>query len=77
MPQIERKNYDALGPAVGPYSHAVKNGNTLYLSGFTAFGTEAQGKDIYGPALESRKSELDFPIRMQTYIRRQPVVAAP
>lgn len=43
---IERKIYAALPPAVGPYSHAVKNGNTLYLSGFTAFGTEAQGQSL-------------------------------
>ena len=28
------------------YSHAVKNGNTLYLSGFTAFGTQVQGKSL-------------------------------
>ncbi|MEX5591329.1 RidA family protein [Pseudomonas orientalis] len=43
---IERKNYPALPPAVGPYSHSVKNGHTLYLSGFTAFGTEAQGQSL-------------------------------
>lgn len=43
---IERKNYAALSAPVGPYSHAVRNGNTLYLSGFTAFGTEAQGKSM-------------------------------
>lgn len=43
---IERKNYDALPAPVAAYSHAVKNGNTLYLSGFTAFGTEAQGKSL-------------------------------
>lgn len=43
---VERKNYDALPAAVGPYSHAVKSGNTLYLSGFTAFGTAAQGKSM-------------------------------
>lgn len=43
---VERKNYAALPAAVGPYSHAVKNGNTLYLSGFTAFGTSAQGKSM-------------------------------
>lgn len=48
MPQadIERKNYEALPSPVGPYSHAVRNGNTLYLSGFTAFGTKAQGKSM-------------------------------
>ncbi|WP_395606452.1 RidA family protein [Pseudomonas sp. B22129] len=43
---VERKTYAALPPAVGPYSHAVKNGNTLYLSGFTAFGTQAQGQSM-------------------------------
>lgn len=43
---VERKNYDALPTAVGPYSHAVKSSNTLYLSGFTAFGTAAQGKSM-------------------------------
>lgn len=43
---IERKTYATLPAAVGPYSHAVKNGNTLYLSGFTAFGTEAQGQSL-------------------------------
>ena len=43
---IERKNYDALPAPVAAYSHAVKHGNTLYLSGFTAFGTEAQGKSL-------------------------------
>ena len=47
---IERKSYEALAPAVGPYSHAVKNGNTLYLSGYTAFGTDAQGKDMAAQA---------------------------
>lgn len=31
---------------MGPYSHAVKNGNRLYLSGFTAFRTEAQGQSL-------------------------------
>jgi 2-iminobutanoate/2-iminopropanoate deaminase len=45
-PGIVRKTYASLAPAVGPYSHAVKNGNTLYLSGFTAFGTDAQGQSM-------------------------------
>lgn len=42
-PHVDRKNYAALPDAVGPYSHAVKHEQTLYLSGFTAFGTAAQG----------------------------------
>ena len=43
---VERKNYEKLDPPVGPYSHAVKHGKTLYLSGLTAYGTEAQGKSM-------------------------------
>ena len=45
-PDIERKNYDALAAPVAAYSHAVRNANTLYLSGFHAFGTAAQGKSV-------------------------------
>lgn len=43
---IERSNYKALGDPVGPYTHAVKHGNTLYLSGMTAFGTKEAALDI-------------------------------
>ena len=39
---IERVNYKILGYPVGPYSHAVKHNNTLYLSGLTAYGTQEQ-----------------------------------
>jgi len=41
MPLV-RKNVEKLGLPVGPYSHAVVHGNTLYTSGFTAFGTTVQ-----------------------------------
>jgi len=44
--EIERNNYQALGNPVGPYVHAVKHGNTLYLSGLTAFGSRAQKEGI-------------------------------
>lgn len=37
-----RKNIEKLGLPVGPYTHAVVHGDTLYTSGFTAFGTDAQ-----------------------------------
>ncbi len=30
----------------GPYSIAVSHGDTLYLSGLTAYGTPAQGKNV-------------------------------
>ncbi|MEP4770964.1 MAG: RidA family protein [Roseibium sp.] len=39
---LERNNYKNLGLPVGPYTHAVVHGKTLYTSGFTAFGTDAQ-----------------------------------
>lgn len=45
-PTVDRKNYGNLLPPVGPYSHAVKHGSVLYLSGFTAYGTAAQGKSM-------------------------------
>jgi len=38
----ERINYPALGEVKAPYVHAVKQGNTLYISGLTAFGSAAQ-----------------------------------
>ncbi len=38
---LTRQNYEALGLPVGPYTHAVRHANTLYTSGFTAFGTKA------------------------------------
>ena len=42
----ERKNYPQLGQVTAPYVHAVKHGNTLYVSGLTAFGTPAQKSGI-------------------------------
>lgn len=40
--KVKRINYPQLDAPVGPYSHAVKHENTLYTSGFTAYGTNAQ-----------------------------------
>ena len=42
MSATERINYSALGEVKAPYVHAVKQGNTLYISGLTAFGSVAQ-----------------------------------
>ncbi|AWP34887.1 enamine deaminase RidA (plasmid) [Pantoea vagans] len=42
----ERKNYAELGEVKAPYVHAVKHGNTLYVSGLTAAGTPAQQGDM-------------------------------
>lgn len=49
---LQRNNYPALGEPVGPYVHAVRHGNTLYLSGLTAFGTDAQFDTIENQARE-------------------------
>jgi len=37
-----RHNFEELGLPVGPYTHAVSHADTVYTSGFTAFGTKAQ-----------------------------------
>lgn len=39
---IHRQNYEALGSPLGPYVHSVTHQNTLYTSGLTAFGTQAE-----------------------------------
>ena len=46
MSAIERINYPALGEVKAPYVHAVKQGNTLYISGLTAFGSAAQAGSV-------------------------------
>ncbi|QHM70023.1 RidA family protein [Mixta intestinalis] len=48
----ERKNYPQLGEIKGPYVHAVRHGETLYISGLTAFGSEAQKAGIAAQAEE-------------------------
>lgn len=48
----ERKNYPSLGEVKGPYVHAVRHGETLYISGLTAFGSAAQQADIAAQAEE-------------------------
>ena len=43
---LKRNNYASLGMPVGPYVHSVKHGDTLYLSGLTAYGTQGQSKGM-------------------------------
>ena len=52
MTNLVRKNYCALGEVKAPYVHSVKHGNTLYISGLTAFGTAAQHQGICEQAEE-------------------------
>ncbi len=55
-----RREYPDIAPAGPTYARAVRAGNTLYISGCTARGTEAQG----GPAIEQFKATWDRIIRI-------------
>lgn len=76
MSNLVRRNYPALGEVKAPYVHSVKHGNTLYISGLTAFGTAAQHEGIAGQADEIfnqiRKivsvEEIDFSALMKVTI---------
>jgi len=46
MREVIRKTYPRLGEITAPYVHAVKHGETLYVSGLTAFDTPAQHQGI-------------------------------
>lgn len=52
MSNVIRTNYPELGEVKAPYVHSVKHGNTLYISGLTAFGTAAQHQGICDQAEE-------------------------
>ncbi|WP_439146377.1 RidA family protein [Vibrio sp.] len=39
---VERVTYESLPQIAGPYVHATKHNKTLYISGLTAYGTDAQ-----------------------------------
>ena len=45
---LERKQYPDIAPAGPTYSRAVIAGNTMFISGCTARGTDAQGKSMMG-----------------------------
>lgn len=52
MGSVVRKNYSEVGEVKAPYVHSVRHGNTLYISGLTAFGSEAQHAGIAEQAEE-------------------------
>lgn len=52
MSDLVRKNYPEIGEVKAPYVHSVKHGDTLYISGLTAFGTPAQHKGLAEQAEE-------------------------
>ena len=49
---VERINYEGLPQIAGPYVHAAKHNKTLYLSGLTAYGTNAQSSDLIEQSAE-------------------------
>lgn len=49
---IERINYQDLPQAAGPYVHATKHNNTLYISGLTAYETEVQSSSLIAQTTE-------------------------
>ena len=55
-----RLEYPDIAPAGPTYARAVRAGNTLYISGCTARGTDAQGKS----AIEQFKATWDRIIRI-------------
>ncbi|OTA18479.1 hypothetical protein Xvie_00306 [Xenorhabdus vietnamensis] len=48
---VIRMNYDDLPEVKGPYVHATKHHGLLYVSGLTAFGTEAQTHNVESQTL--------------------------
>jgi 2-iminobutanoate/2-iminopropanoate deaminase len=50
MSLLKRTNYAKLPKPGGPYVHAVRHADTLYVSGLTAFATEAQGQAVQDQA---------------------------
>ncbi|PKF80116.1 enamine deaminase RidA [Vibrio sp. vnigr-6D03] len=76
--KLIRHHYPKLGDAVGPYVHAVEHNQTLYTSGFTAFGSAAQTeniglqlKDIFRQLsiiAEQHQSSLDSLIKVTIFI---------
>ncbi|NRB68375.1 MAG: RidA family protein [Vibrio sp.] len=48
----QKLNYDFLPAISGPYVHAAKHNKTLYISGLTAFGTEAQTRGLVEQSAE-------------------------
>ncbi|NOH71669.1 RidA family protein [Vibrio pectenicida] len=49
---IKKCSYDFLPAIAGPYVHATKHNQTLYISGLTAFGTDAQCGGVTEQAME-------------------------
>ena len=55
-----RKNYPDIAPSGSTFSRSVRAGNTLYIAGCTARGTEAQGRAV----MEQLEVTLDRILRI-------------
>ena len=55
-----RKNYPDIAPSGPTFSRGVRAGNTLYIAGCTARGTEAQGRSM----MEQLQVTLDRIVRI-------------
>ncbi|MYC30113.1 MAG: RidA family protein [Chloroflexi bacterium] len=55
-----RKNYPDIAPSGATFSRGVRAGNTLYIAGCTARGTEAQGQSM----MEQLQVTLDRIVRI-------------
>jgi len=55
-----RKNHPDIAPSGPTFSRSVRAGNTLYIAGCTARGTEAQGQ----PVMEQLRVTLDRIVRI-------------
>ena len=55
-----RKNYPDIAPSGPTFSRGVRAGNTLYIAGCTARGTEAQGQNV----MEQLRVTLDRIVRI-------------
>ena len=49
--KVQRLNSKIIEVPFGPYTHSVIHANTLYTSGFTAFGSDAQKGSISEQAI--------------------------
>ncbi|WP_417669329.1 RidA family protein [Roseibium sp.] len=76
-----RINLPELGLPVGPYSHAVRHKDTLYTSGFTAFGTPAHDMDAGAQALaifdQLEKIALSQSTSMENLVKVTVFIAGP
>ncbi|EGU36459.1 hypothetical protein VII00023_04932 [Vibrio ichthyoenteri ATCC 700023] len=76
---VQRINYECLPSAAGPYVHATKHNDTLYVSGLTAFGTPDQKANLIeqskavlaqlGAILDQEKRSRSDLIKLTVFVR--------